>query len=54
MIHRCKKCNRFLAKIRSENLMTLKGKSIEFADDKIKIKCKCGEEKEIIFKKAGN
>lgn len=54
MIYKCDKCKRFLAKIRAENLMTLKGKSIEFADDKIIVKCKCGEEKEIILKKAGN
>nr|WP_241635625.1 hypothetical protein [Fusobacterium gastrosuis] len=51
MIYKCKKCKKFLANIRSQNLMTLKGKSIEFTEDSIIIKCKCGEENIIKLKR---
>lgn len=47
MIYKCDKCKRIIANISDLKNMKLKGKSIEFTEDKIIIKCKCGEEKQI-------
>lgn len=42
MIYRCRKCNRFIANIKDEKDMQLKGRSITVADGYYVIKCKCG------------
>lgn len=43
MIHKCKCCNKFIAKIKQNNNMELKGKSIKMLDSNlILIKCECG------------
>lgn len=43
MVYLCKKCRRFLANIKTEKNLYLKGKSIIVQEGEIEITCKCGE-----------
>ncbi|WP_172604157.1 hypothetical protein [Fusobacterium ulcerans] len=43
MIYLCRKCRRFLANIKTEKNLYLKGKSIIVQGEGIEITCKCGE-----------